>query len=250
MLEENIATLAIAVLFAVVFLFGEKLPQLSWLRRHHRKALSFGAGVSVAYVFIHLLPELAAAREVFVRITKHLSLPFPEYRVYLSAMIGFMFFYGLDRMESWSRKAGEKHVPTEESGGPVYWLHIGGFAVYAWLVTYLRVDKIEEGTVPLALFAFAVGFHFLLVEHSLRREHASLFDRSARYVLAASSLAGWGVGRIAPIPKPIVITLLGFISGAIIMNTLIMELPKEKEGRFWPFLAGGSFYAAILLPLG
>jgi hypothetical protein len=250
MMDEAIETLAIAVLFAAIFLFGGKLPQLSWARRHHRKALSFGAGVAVAYVFIHLLPELEAARGVFVRLTEHLRLPFPEYRVYLSAMIGFIFFYGLDHMVVWARKAEEKRQPTEEGGGAVYWLHIGGFAVYAFLVTYLRVDKIEEGTVPLVLYAFALGFHFLLVQHSLHREHTLLFERSGKYLLAAACLAGWAVGRIAPIPKAMVITLLGFISGAIIMNTLIMELPKDKEGRFWPFLLGGIFYAAILLPLG
>jgi hypothetical protein len=250
MMDETIATIAMAVLFAAIFLFGGKWPQLPWVRRHHRKALSFGAGVSVAYVFVHLLPELAAAREVFVRVTAHLSLPFPEHRVYLAAMLGFMFFYGIDRMVTWSRKAGEKRPQTEEDGETVYWLHIGGFALYTFLVTYLRVDKIEEGTVPLALFAFAVGFHFLLLEHSLRREYALSFERSGRYVLAAASLAGWAVGRVAPLPKPLVITLLGFISGAIIMNTLIMELPEEKEGKFWPFLLGGVFYAAVLLPLG
>lgn len=249
-MDETIATLAIALLFSAIFLFGGKLPQLRWVRHHHRKALSFGAGVAVAYVFVHLLPELAAAREAFVRMTEHRNLPFPEYRVYLSGMLGFMFFYGIDRMVTWSRRAGENRGAAEEGGGPAYWLHIGVFAFYAWLVTYLRVDKIEEGTVPLALFAFALGFHFLLVEHSLHREYASLFERSGKYVLAAASLGGWAVGRMAPIPKPIVITLLGFISGAIIMNTLIMELPQEKEGKFWPFLLGGIFYAALLLPLG
>jgi len=248
--EENIATLLIAFLFAVIFLFGGKWPQLPWVRHHHRKALSFGAGVSVAYVFVHLLPEMAAAREVFVRLTEHLRLPFPEYRVYLSGMLGFMFFYGLDRMVTWSRKAEENRGAAEESGGPAYWLHIGVFAFYAFLVTYLRVDKIEEGTVPLALFAVAMGFHFLLVEHSLHSEYALSFESSGKYVLAAASLAGWAIGGMAPLPKHLVITLLGFISGAIIMNTFIMELPKEKEGKFWPFLLGGIFYAAVLLPLG
>jgi hypothetical protein len=252
MAEENIATLVMAVIFAAIFLFGGKLPQLPWVRHHHRKALSFGAGVSVAYVFIHLLPELEAARKVFTEITEHLSLPFPEYRVYFSVMIGFMFFYGIDYMVAWSRKGGGHKQQTEKNdkGGPVFWFHIGGFALYVWLVTYLRVDSIEEGTVPLALYAFALGFHFLLVEHSLRREHAQSFERSGKYVLAIASPAGWVIGMTAALPKPMVITLLGFISGAIIMNTFIMELPKEKEGRFWPFLIGGILYAALLLPLG
>jgi hypothetical protein len=247
---ENIATLVAVVLFAAIFVFGGKFHKFAWIRRHHRKALSFGAGVSVAYVFIHLLPELEAAREVFIRITEHRNLPFPEHRVYLSAMIGFMFFYGLDHMVGWSRKAGKKRLQKEEGGSPIFWLHIGGFAVYAWLVSYLMVRNIEEETVPIVLYAVAMGFHFLLLEHSLRQEHSSSFDRAGRYVLAIAPLAGWIIGIAMELPKSMVITLLGFISGAIIMNTLIMELPREKEGKFWPFLVGGILYAAILIPLG
>ena len=34
------------------------------------------------------------------------------------------------------------------------------------------------------------------------------------------------------------------------MNSLISELPSEKDGRFLPFLAGGLLYGVILLPLG
>jgi hypothetical protein len=29
-----------------------------------------------------------------------------------------------------------------------------------------------------------------------------------------------------------------------------MELPSDKDGRFYPFMAGGLIYAMILLPLG
>jgi hypothetical protein len=250
MTMENIVTLAASVLFMAIFLFGGKLHKPAWIRHHHRKALSFGAGISVAYVFIHLLPELAAAREVFTEITEHLSLPFPEYRVYLSAMMGFIIFYGIDHMVAWSRKTRVKSAPTERNGDTIFWLHIGGFAVYVWLVSYLMVCSIEEETVPIALYAVAMGFHFLLLEHSLRHEHASTFDRAGRYVLAIAPLAGWIMGTLMDLPKSMVITLLGFISGAIIMNTLIMELPREKEGKFWPFLVGGILYAAILLPLG
>ena len=246
---ENTATLAAVVLFAAIFVFGGKLNK-PWIRRHRRKALSFGAGVSVAYVFIHLLPELEAAREVFIRITEHRNLPFPEHRVYLSAFIGFILFYGLDHMVAWSRKAREKKHQKEEGGKQVFWLHIVGLAVYAWLVSYLMVHHVEEEPVPIALYAVAMGFHFLLSEHSLRHEHASLFDRAGKYVLAIAPLAGWVMGILMDLPKSMIITLLGVVSGAIIMNTLIMELPREKEGKFWPFLAGGILYTALLLLLG
>jgi len=64
------------------------------------------------------------------------------------------------------------------------------------------------------------------------------------------TLLGWGMGLLFALPGHILALLLAFISGAIIVNSLIMELPAEKDGRFLPFMAGGLLYGLILLPLG
>jgi len=43
---------------------------------------------------------------------------------------------------------------------------------------------------------------------------------------------------------------VAFVSGAVIVNGAIMELPSDKDGRFVPFMFGGVIYGLILLPLG
>jgi hypothetical protein len=88
------------------------------------------------------------------------------------------------------------------------------------------------------------------VGHSLRDEHGAAYDYPGRFVLAGAVLLGWGVGLAVALPRPVVAMLMAFVSGGIIMNSTIMELPSEKDGRFLPFLAGGIFYGLILLPLG
>ena len=238
---QNIETLAAAIFFASVFFFGARLQFPGPGQKFHRRILSFAAGVSVAYVFIHLLPELETAKNVFMRKTAHSSLPFPEYRVYLSAMLGFMLFHGLEHMLVRMKSAEEK---TRDLASV---LHIAGFAVYAWLISYLLVRSIEREPVPTALYAIAMGLHFLAIDHALRREHASLYEGAGKNVLALAALAGWAVGLLTELHKPTVITLLGILSGAIIMNSMIMELPREKEGKFVSFLCGGLFYAGLLL---
>jgi len=95
-----------------------------------------------------------------------------------------------------------------------------------------------------------MGLHFLSIDHALRREHGSHYEGAGKNILALAALAGWSVGMLAEIPKPIVITLLGFVSGAIVMNSMIMELPREKEGKFGAFLLGGIFYTGLLLLIG
>lgn len=247
---QNIETLAAAILFAAIFFFSGKLRLPPRIRRHHRRVLSFASGISIAYVFVYLLPELATAKEVFLRTTEYLPLPFPELRVYLSAMIGFMFFYGLEHMVTYSRLTAGRKSLVEKTGGPIFVLHIGGFAAYAWLISYLMVDSIEEKPLPTALYAVAMGLHFFSIDHALRSEHASLYEKFGKNILAFAALAGWVVGIFTDISKPMVITLLGVITGAVIMNSMIMELPKEKEGKFLPFLLGGIFYTGLLILIG
>jgi hypothetical protein len=48
------------------------------------------------------------------------------------------------------------------------------------------------------------------------------------------------------VPRPSLITGLGLISGGVVMNSMVMELPREKEGRFWPFVVGALVYTLLL----
>jgi hypothetical protein len=63
-------------------------------------------------------------------------------------------------------------------------------------------------------------------------------------------VAGWAAAQFFALPRDLLALSVAFISGAIIMNSLIMELPSEKDGRFVPFMTGGIAYGIILLPLG
>jgi hypothetical protein len=135
----------------------------------------------------------------------------------------------------------------EGRGGTAYWFHIGGFAVYSGLVSYLMVSEGEQGVLYLTLYFIAMALHFLAIDHSLRREHEALYDHSGRWVLAGSVLAGWVVGSLSTISEDVLATLLGFVGGGVVINSMIMELPKEKEGRFWPFCAGAAGYGLLVL---
>jgi hypothetical protein len=242
-----IETFCIAGLYAAVFVFGERL--FTGYRTHKRRALSVAGGAAVAYVFIHLLPELARAGKTFVEITADRPLPLPEYRVYVAALVGFVLFYGLEHVVHWSRHSGPREEPGDGVRDPILVLHIGGFSLYAGLISYLMVHSIDERAVPVLLYGIAMGLHFLSTGHSLHREHGRMYDVCGRWALALAVLAGWVCGVLVELPKPIVITMLGLVSGGVVMNSMIAELPEEKDGRFVPFSIGAAVYAALLLLL-
>ena len=60
---------------------------------------------------------------------------------------------------------------------------------------------------------------------------------------------GWGIAQLTELSPTVLALLIAFISGAVIVNSALMELPSEKDGRFLPFLVGGLAYGLILLPL-
>jgi len=245
----EIGPLAAALTFAAAFLFGSRALLPRSLLHHQRKVLSFGAGVTIAYVFVHLLPELEAAREVLGHSEARMGLPIPALRVYLAALVGFMSFYALRHV---MEKAGRPAGSPEARGGENRLLrsaHTGAFLAYVWLAGYLAVRSFEEGTAPIILYAAALGLHFLALDFSLSREYGSWYDRSVRYLFALAPLAGWAVGFFVEFSPFFTAALLGFLSGGIILNAMVAELPKEEDARPLAFLFGGALYTALLIIL-
>jgi len=245
----EIGPLAAALVFSAIFLFGSDVLIPDSIRRHKRKVLSFGAGVTIAYVFVHLLPELEAAREALARSEARMALPVPALRVYLGALIGFMFFYALGQMVARTGKPAESEAADHEENRLRRSTHVGAFLPYVWLAAYLAVRSLEEETTPITLYAVALGLHFLSLDYTLFREYGSWYKRWARYAFAVAPLAGWTMGIFVEFSPFFTAALLGFMSGGIILNAIASELPKEKEGRILYFLTGGAVYTALLIIL-
>ena len=230
---------AISVL-ACTFIFGRYLR--GPFADAPRRMLSVAAGVSVAYVFIRALPELSEAQDVFTRVSLDRGLPFPERRVYTAALVGFLLFYGLENMVS--RSGARGRARGEPAAGLTYKLQLGGFAAYCGLVGYLMV---HQRSLPTLLYLIAMTLHFLAVNHSFEREYGSIYDHGGRWLLAAAVVVGGSAGIFTSMSEELLATLLGFNSGGVVINSMVMELPTEKQGRFWWFCLGAVAYSLLLL---
>jgi hypothetical protein len=232
--------LAAISLLACAFVLGRylRIP----LSGAPRRVLSAAAGVSVAYVFLRALPEMSEAQDVFTRVTVDRGLPFPERRVYTAALIGFLLFYGLENLVA--RSGARGRAEGEPGSRLTYKLQLGGFAAYCGLVGYLMV---HQRSLPTLLYLIAMTLHFLAVNHSFEREYGSTYDHGGRWLLAAAVVVGGSAGIFTTMSQELLATLLGFNSGGVVINSMIMELPTEKEGRFWPFCLGAVGYSLLLL---
>lgn len=233
-----------ALLFSAIFLVGAYIKPLRRFIKNPRSIISFGAGMSAAYVFMHLMPELHAARSTFVE-SVSVPLRYEGMAIYFISLLGFLAFYGFDHLRD---RLGEAAEAGEV--GLAFKIHVGGFTAYVWLMSYLLIHHLGTAPVSTAMYALAIAFHFLALDHALRNEHGDTYLRLGRFVLAAAAILGWVSGLMIALPQHVLAPLVAFISGAIIMNSMIMELSGGKEARYLPFLSGGMIYGLILLPLG
>lgn len=252
------ASLLAVVGLVVVHLISNRLrfldgtPRSSWL--------SIAGGISVAYVFVYLLPELAEGQETvaealeegggLILLENHIYLvALVESHIYLVALIGLTVFYGLDRLATTSRRRMRAVGGKDSTSRGVFWVYISSFAVYNFLIGYLLLHRLDTGLGNLLLFFVAMALHFVVNDHGLREQHEEVYLRLGQWVVSAALVLGWLVGLLTEIPEVVVATQTAFLAGGVIMNVLKEELPEERESRFWAFVLGAALYAAILLAL-
>jgi len=209
-----------------------------------RRWISAAAGVSVAYVFVDVLPELAAQNESLRRFGGE-SL-FAERRIYLLALVSFILMYGLEHIVL-ARRESRREASVRGERDAIYWLHIAGFAAYSALIGDLLIERSERGLLALGVYTLAMAVHFVVVNHALAEEHGAIYRRHGRWVLAAGVMAGWAVGVAAPLSEIAFARLFALLAGGVVITSLQSELPDDRRGRFWPFCLGAAAFAVVLL---
>lgn len=216
----------------------DHLPRSRWL--------SAAGGLSVAYVFVHILPELAAMEAHLTAATPE-SLPVQELAIYALALAGLTAFYGLERLVLRHRPGPADPDRPQPPPRGVFLIHLGSFGLYNVLVGTLLVHREAPGLASLALYSTAMALHLLVVDRGLAAHHGRLYRRAGRWVLVAALGVGWGLGLAMPVPEAVLAGLFAVLAGATILNVMKEELPENRAARFGPFLAGAAAYAVLLI---
>lgn len=230
----------IVALIVVTHLFAGKIAGLNPLSR--RKWLSLAGGISVAFVFLHIIPELSDMQK---SLTEKLLPPFFENDLFVIAMCGILLFYGVERGIIHYREEYSTKKSAEEQ--TVFWSHVGIFALFNIIIGYYLHNKFRVEDISSFLTVLAVCFHLLIVDYSLLIHHNKLYEKKGRWLMIIAVISGWAFGIVFTIPDYISSILFALLSGAIVINSFKEELPKEKESNYVFFLIGTFVYTLLLI---
>ena len=225
--------LAAVHVFAGKLRFLDGIPRSIWL--------SGAGGASVAYVFLHLLPELADGQDA---LAESVGLQFLETHVWIVALIGLVLFYGLERAARDTDTPGPNASDRERG---VFWLHIATFALYNAIIGYLLLHREDPTLGALAIYTTAMALHFVVNDYGLRQDHRHLYHDLGRWILGVAVIAGCVIAQFVELPEPVVIALVAFLGGGVILNVMKEELPEDRQSRFFPFALGAALYAVLLI---
>lgn len=227
--------------FVIIHLFARRL---TFLRSKPRSQfLSVAGGIAVAYVFLHLLPELGDFQE---ELQGEGILSFFEHHIYMIALFGLVLFYGLEQFVKKSHRHRTEASSIAHHAG-VFWIHIGTFALYNFSIGYLLVREEFTGALGPWAFFVALGVHFVTNDLSLDEQHDRDYAVYGRWILTASIVLGWVTGVVTELHPYILSYLVALLAGGIILNVMKEELPEERESSFPAFFGGVLGYTVLLL---
>ena len=231
------ATLFLMLSHLISSLFSKFLPSKG------RGFISFAGGVSVAYVFLDMLPNLVEYNKPIGQflLNNFWLTPFTELSIYIVALIGFLIYYGFDLFA-------ERYQEATHDNRIVYRLHLIMFCVYNGLITYTMSLRALTGITYTVLFSFAMALHFVLTDRKFCRLYPVRFNHLGRAFLSLALLIGWLLSAIFdPVRVLFVAFMMAFLAGSILLNVFREELPNNSLARFRWFVLGAFFIASILL---
>ena len=185
-----------AAFLVATHLFAHHLRALEGVPRS--RWLSGAGGASVAYVFLHLLPEIAAGHEEGL----HALGLFGEQVAWVLALAGLTFFYALEALVRRKRRDRDPAMRDRDATATgAFWIHLGSFALYNVITGYLLTHGEDRTDLVLALFTVALALHFLVVDYGLREDTIATWRHVGRWVVSAALLAGLAVGLLTEPPR-------------------------------------------------
>ena len=198
-------------------------------------------GAGLAYVFVHLLPELASGGSELsetIGMIPYAPSRLVEALLFLIALLGVLVVFSIDVLAQ--RQTFLFSISS--------WLHLGSFAAINYLYAYSLPSLIGTGIEYGILFTVAIGGHVLLADRFSVIHHPKRFRQRNRWIGSAALLLGLlNAFLFHPISDLTLALATAFLGGGLLMTVFREELPAANSTRLLWFLSGSGGMAILLI---
>jgi hypothetical protein len=189
--------------------------------------VSFVAGLSVTYIFLHLFPQVYSGAQDYPRL------------IFLFMLFGFVFYHVA---EKWVYQ----HAPRDKLRKEIEEQHAATLFFYHFLIGLVLVSLIQESLISGLLYFIPVSLHVIINvlphSHKFRRWYIKAFFTGA-------PLFGVLVASLVDIPNVVNFGLLGVLAGLLLFLEAREVIPHKREGSVLFFLLGVIVYWALITSL-
>jgi len=191
---------------------------------YKERFVSFVAGLSVTYIFLHLFPQVYSGAQAY----PHL--------IFVLMLLGFVSYH---LIEKWIYQ----HLPREQIIEEVEHEHAITIFFYHFFIGIVFVSLVSASVLNGMLYFIPVSLHVIInvLPHSHRFQHwrARLFFSSAPFLGAAFA-------SIVSIPSIVNFGLLGLLAGLLLFLEAREVIPRKRKGSPAFFLLGVLIYGAVI----
>lgn len=219
--------LIVSAILVLIHLYGRRFT--SHLRRHKDRIVSFGSGITIAYLFLWLLPELYKGSPELGRV------------LFSFVLLGFSLFHIAEKyFYQHDKSLGDLRHDLKE-------LHSLAFFIYYILIGLLLFDLIESGVKSLILFSIPVIIQSAVSSTSIEKIHEKVKEKAwLKAYLASAPILGLALGRFVDFGKQFFDMSLGFVVGMLFYTFISDHIPKGREGKIGYFILGVGLYALLI----
>lgn len=220
----------LAGLITILHYFRERIDEST--ASYQASITSFASGITIAYIFLQLFPELTTA------------IPMLGDIVFLPVLCGVATIHLIEKQIYIHEKSADALRKDFKE------LHTGILLLYHLVIGILLFQLLQGDLVRGTLFILPILFHIAISSLSLSELHEDILH--PHLVHASVSLAplmGIAIARFISISQALFYTLLGFVTGILLYTTLRDSLPQKDKGAVLAFVTGTLAYSSIILVL-
>lgn len=218
------------IILALVHFFSDKFEQ--WFESRRTGFLSFSAGISTAYLFLVLLPDLYSGVQVL------------NSSIFLLVLIGFTLFHLTEKFVY------HHTVPIADLKHQLKEVHGITLFIYHVLLGLLLAELTQQNVLGGFLLFIPVFFHTAISTVSLEQLHDKVkYHLPARILLSISTLAGVYIASQITIHVIITMALLALVGGALFFIIIREYIPPEREGNARMYVLAIVVYTVLVFIL-